>query len=169
MDWNSTPLTSSMDAKDEIIKDIASRGQRSGANYTSGAGTSGGLFGIGSQARTWADSDVIGIQAAEVPNMRQAIRSYIERIVAHLDKIEDKLNPTGAFQSEEINAAVTGYLGSVKEYCIVLTTDLNRFSEKLQEVYDTWLKSTQGYAADSINTAAAALDSAAGARYQEQV
>lgn len=169
MDWNSTPLTSTMDAKDEIIKDMAARGQRSGANFASGAGTSGGLFGWGAKARTWADSDVIGIQVAEVPNMRQAIRNYIDRIVSHLDKIEDKLNPTGAFQSEEVNAAVTGYLSSVKEYCIVLTTDLGRFSEKLQEVYDTWLKSTQGYATDTVNPAASALDSAAGARYQEQI
>lgn len=100
--------------------------------------------------------DVVGINAAEVPNMKTAIADYVNRIKSYLEKINEDAEAAKAFKGDEIAASVRKYIASEKEYCTDLVSNLLAFSDRLQDVYDAWNKAASNMSS-GINTAAASL------------
>lgn len=101
-------------------------------NRTSSA-TNGNIFGFNGN-----NYSVVGINAGKVNQMRDAIRTYVKDIQAHLDGIDATTNSSNAFRGDEIKAAVTSYIEKVKEYSKNLTSYLLTFSDKLKDVADQW-------------------------------
>ena len=151
--WASTTQTSSFDAEQYARNAIESRSSaRSGSSVAGNYGQKS-FFGFkygGQTAQSLSGYSVVGINAEKIPEMREAIRTAVSALQAHIDGIEAHTNSSMDFKSEDIKVAVEGYVVSVKEYCKALISDLLAFSDKLQTVHDAWLGSTSTFAADSI-------------------
>ena len=161
--WASTTQASSFDAEQYATNAMSSRGAaRSGSNVSNAFGSTTtrpgwdvlGLFEKttpgGNTAQSLAGYSVVGINAAKIPEMREAIRTAVSNLQGHIDGIEAHTSSSMAFRSEDVKTAVENYVVSVKEYCKALISDLLAFSDKLQTVHDAWIGSTSTYAADSI-------------------
>lgn len=163
--WASTTQASSFDAEQYATNAMSSRGAaRSGSNVSNAFGSTTtrpgwdifntGLFDKttpgGNTAQSLSGYSVVGINAAKIPDMREAIRTAVSNLQGHIDGIEAHTSSSMAFRSEDVKTAVENYVVSVKEYCKALISDLLAFSDKLQTVHDAWIGSTSTYAADSI-------------------
>lgn len=163
--WASTTEASGFDAEQYAQGAMDSRSAaRSGSNVSTGYGTtttrpSWDVFGTGwfdqttpggNTAQSLSGYSVVGINAAKVPDMREAIRTAVSNLQGHIDGIEEHTNSSMAFKSEEVKSAVENYVLSVKEYCKALISDLLAFSDKLETVHQAWLSSTSKYASESI-------------------
>lgn len=157
--WASTTDASGFDAEQYAQGAMDSRSAaRSGSNVSTGYGTTKprwdimGLFerNGGNTAQSLSGYSVVGINAAKVPEMREAIRTAVSNLQGHIDGIEEHTNSSMAFKSDEVKTAVENYVLSVKEYCKALISDLLAFSDKLETVHQAWLSSTSKYASESI-------------------
>lgn len=95
------------------------------------APSKGGFLGFGA-------SDVVGLNAKEIPNMQQAITTMCESIKKEIDKIQVDLDSTTAYKGEGIKAALQTYLTNVAAYCSNLTSNLKAFNDKLTDVKNQW-------------------------------
>ena len=138
-------------------------GQREGSR-NSNFGFGGNVWDINNTG-LFGGLDVVGINVDKIPSMREAIRTYVKGITDHLDKIDATANSDSAFKSESVKAAVRAYVEKVKEYSMNLVSQLLSFSDKLQDVSDSWAASTNTLG-DNINTTASAFG--VGSRYTEQ-
>lgn len=143
--WNSSNW-STFDAKVATDTQISDRE----------SGRSAATTAIGGAKTGWFSSySVVGIQASEIPNMRDAIRNYVNGITTHLDNIEPLATADNAFKNEEVQTAVQTYIAAVKKYCMNLTTQLLAFSDKLQEVYEKYeenMRTMAGNIGDSTSS-----------------
>ena len=110
--------------------------------------------------------DVVGLNVAAVPNMREAIRSYVAAIESHLNGIDPLANASGAYRSEDVQNAVRTYLEKEKQYCINLVSQLQAFSDKLGDVKIAWETAT-GNIASSVSGATGNFEQ--GTKYTETV
>lgn len=78
-------------------------------------------------------TSVVGIQTTEIPNMRQAIRDYCDKINSHLDTIDTKVDTNIAFKGDYA-VAVREYADAIKKVCKSLTSNLLAFSDQLYEI-----------------------------------
>lgn len=159
--WETEKVQSTFNAQDVINNTTSNRDSgRSGANSTTSS-SGGGLFGFGAYS-------VVGLNVASVPEMCEAINTWVEGIQTHLDNIDPLADASNAFRSEEnqVENAVQGFAENVKEYCKNLCSDLLAFSDKIRDVRDAWIKTT-GNVAGTIQSDTAASD--AGSRYQESI
>ena len=141
MNWSTETQTSSF-TTNNFVNDAIAKRQRSGES--SGKSPHNGF-------------DVVGINAAEVPNMKIAIQEYVNRIKSYLEKINEDAEAAKAFKGDEIASSVRKYIASEKEYCTDLVSNLLAFSDRLQDVYDAWNKAASNMSS-GINSAASKLN-----------
>ena len=82
---------------------------------------------------------VVGMKISEIPNMRNAIRQYVENINNYLESIDEIGKVGSAFKSKEIQNAIKDYVLTLKTYCINLISQLLAFSDKLADVANAWI------------------------------
>ncbi|MEF2663956.1 MAG: hypothetical protein U0M92_06585 [Bacilli bacterium] len=85
---------------------------------------------------------VIGLNAKEIPNIKQAITSMCDSITAELNKIQSDTDSEVAFKGESIKAALQTYITNVTEYCNNLTSTMKAFNDKLTDVRNQWEAAT---------------------------
>lgn len=162
--WESTTQNSGFDANAAGTGAMNARGsQRTGANINSGYGagwTSPITYNFGTTAQSMGGYSIVGIDATKVDGMRGQIRTSVQAIQDYLEGIEATADSASAFRSEEITAAVQGYINSVKEYSKALVSDLLAFSDKLQDVKEAWEASSRSFASDSIDTNTSSMSDA---------
>lgn len=110
-------------------------------------------------------STVVGMNVGEIPNMRGAIRYYVEQVETHLKQVNEQADTTQAFKGEYATA-IKEYVSAICTACECVTSNLLAFSDKLlvvQEAYqtrDAELKSAIGSSASDVQSSFS--------RYQEQ-
>jgi len=82
-------------------------------------------------------SSVIGINVHEIPNMRNAIRIYVQDLERHLDEVATNADTSPAFKGEYA-AAITSYVTAITHACKSVTTQLLAFSDQLKQVSDAY-------------------------------
>lgn len=132
----------------------------------SGSGLSSGFLGIGGNTASSSYS-VVGINTNEIPNMRLAIRNYVQRIQDHLDTINTTTDPTVALKGTGIETAVQEYIVSVAKYCKALSSQLLAFSDKLAKVQEAWETSDMNVSS-SVRGSADEVASTSSQTYTEQ-
>lgn len=110
--------------------------------------------------------DVVGISTKQIPEMRQAIRNYVDNVNQYLSGVQSELDPTIALKGTGMEAAVTDYIASVVKYCQGICSNLLAFSDKLAKVEEAW-RSSDANMSNTINGATTGVNSA-GQFYQEQ-
>lgn len=110
-------------------------------------------------------SSVIGINANEIPNMRNAIREYVTALETHLEKVKTDADTSGAFRGEYADA-VKIYVAAIAEACKCVTSQLLAFSDQLKEVSDAYAASDQALSQRIKDTAASTSEQFT--RYQEK-
>ncbi len=155
--WEATTQSTVIDTSAASSAVISAR-----ESTRSASSVGGGSFNIFSSIFSGGGGfSIVGINANEVPKMREQIRNSVNAIQQHLDGIEAQTSSSNAFRSDDIKQAVENYVTAVKDYCKALTSDLLVFSDKLQEVRLAWEQSTQNFANDSIHTTNESLAGAA--------
>ncbi len=102
-------------------------------------------------------TSVVGINVAEIPNMKIAIEQYVQQLEAHLETIETQTDTNIAFKGEYA-VAVKQYVSAVKAACIAVTSGLLAFADQLTDIqakyeaYDTTLKSKIGTDASNVES-----------------
>ena len=151
MAWNVESSKSSFNASEYVTKTISERdSSRSTKQSISGSRSS---------------YSIVGINAAQVPHMREAIKNYVESIQNHLNGFNAAAESNMAFKSSLVKTSVETYMVTLKEYCQNLTSQLIAFSDKLSEVYRTWVSATQDMAG-TINMSSSSFNK--GTKYTEQ-
>ena len=123
--------------------------------------TGGAKTQIGSLMR---GTSYVGINGNKIPDMRKAIRFYVDEIEANLDKVVEDTTTINAFHGEYA-AAITAYVTAVKDVCKAYTTQLLEFSDNLDAIAELYHTKDQEFASN-INTSAAETSSQATA-YEE--
>lgn len=138
---------------------------RSGSGLVKG---SNGFLGIGAKAGNIASSNysVVGINTKQIPEMRNAIRNYVNDIQEHLAQIKVSTDPSIALKGTGMEQAVKDYIAKVVNYCNALCSNLLAFSDKLAKVEAAWLSSDLNMSS-TVNGASSDLESASQS-YQEQ-
>lgn len=153
---------SRFNALERTTNHIAQReGSRSAAGQVYNGVVSNGFLGIGKQ-----EYSVVGMNVAQIDNMRGAIVEYVDKIKKHLGDIASGASADGAFKSEVVQASVTQYIEKVQTYCINLTSQLVAFSDKLADVKAAYLGRMDNLS-DSINHNASSFS--AGTEYAETI
>lgn len=138
MNWETNTVSSGFNAETGSITAINNRdAQRSNVfmNGVERSLISGGFFGI--------NNTVVGMNVAEVTNMRNAIEEYCQNIENYLNGLNPAAEATDAFKGEAVNQALTTYMNNVTTYCKNLVSQLRAFSDKLADVKNQWEKATQ--------------------------
>lgn len=104
---------------------------------------------------TLSQYTVVGINVSKIPDVQNAIKSYVTKIqedLAELNVVADKAN---AFKSanNSVETAVTTFMTNVQEDCHNLTSQLLAFYDKLTDVTRAYEAAT-GSLADNITTSA---------------
>lgn len=99
-------------------------------------------------------SNVIGINANEVDNMRAAIKQYTTDLNSHLDQVKLDTDTSQAFKGEYA-AATREYVAAIVASCQSIITYLNKFSDQLKEVKDAYQAQDTQMAAKIRETASA--------------
>lgn len=113
------------------------------------------------------DYDVVGINTSMIPQMRQAIREYVDKINEYLNQVQANTDPSIALKGTGMEQAVKEYIQNVVKYCQVLCSNLLVFSDKLVKVEEAWRTSDQNMT-NKVNFGSSELNSAAGQTYTEQ-
>lgn len=101
----------------------------------------------GAAAGSILNGDVVGINEAEIPNMKQAIREYVNNLQTHLNEVKANADTTQAFKGE-YSAAVTQFVEAVCTACECVISNLLQFNERLEEVYQAYLTKDTTMASD---------------------
>ena len=101
--------------------------------------------------------NVVGINAAKVPEMRDAIRQYVDNIITNIDAVDPLLSADLAFKSEEVQASIKTYITTVKESCASYVSGLLAFSDKLEDVYEAY-QANISRVADNYTTITSSID-----------
>lgn len=77
--------------------------------------------------------DVVGIDANQVPQMKQAIKTYVDELKSHLDTMQTNAQTDEAFKGEYA-AAISDFVAAVNQCCYAVISQLLSFSDTLDEV-----------------------------------
>lgn len=155
--WETQSVTSDFDARSYTNNQIAGREAQRG--QAAGSYDGGGFLGIGRQEYT-----IVGMDITKVDATRSAISDYVNAIENHVSGIDALADASGAYKSDDVQAAVKSYVEKVKEYCINLCSQLRAFSDKLADAKAVWESGTANIAS-SVQGSAGSFD--AGTRYTE--
>lgn len=88
-----------------------------------------------------SDVSVVGINVYEIPNMKSAIKTYVEGVQEHLSSINTSVDTGMAMKGTGVEEAVFLYIESVSNYCQSLVSQLLAFSDKLSLIQEAWEES----------------------------
>lgn len=108
---------------------------------------------------------VVGINVNEIPNMRNAIRDYINGIEEHLNQVRTNADTSQAFKGDYA-VAIQEYVSAICEACKCVTSNLLTFSDKLVEVQEKY-QARDTELSSAISGSAGDIENSF-ARYQEQ-
>ena len=108
---------------------------------------------------------VVGINVNQIPNMRTAIREYVDKITNHMDNINPILSSSSAFQSDEVKIATEKFINTVKEIVSNYLSGLLVFSDKLEDISEVYQRNVERLA-KTIDDATNNTD--IGTKYTEQ-
>lgn len=91
--------------------------------------------------------DVVGIDATQVPQMKQAISSYVEELKGHLDQMKTNAKTDDAFKGEYATA-ITEFVAAVNECCYAVISQLLAFNDVLDEVQAKYAEKDANMAKD---------------------
>lgn len=94
----------------------------------------------------------IGINGQKIPQMRNAIREYVNAIQSHLDKVVEDTSTVNAFHGDYAGS-VTDYVTAVKRICQDYTSKLLEFSDNLDKIAELYHSKDTEYAANIASTA----------------
>lgn len=103
------------------------------------------------------NGDVVGINVNKIPQMKQAIESYVKKVQAHLEKIKTETKTANAMQGEYAEA-VKSYVGTACDVCYKITSHLRYFEDKLTAVQNAYTKKDEKMAG-TINKSASEMNS----------
>ena len=95
--------------------------------------------GVGSKVQSAVNGDVIGIKAAEIPEMQRAITKYINDVNAAMEQFASQLDTSTAFaggHSEQIK----GYVVAVSTACSNVTSNMKYFNDRLTAIREAFEK-----------------------------
>lgn len=78
-------------------------------------------------------SSVVGINANQIPNMSQAIDTYINDVKAVLAKLNSDVSTSEAFKGDYATA-VKKYVAAVEQVCNTVVGEMASFKTKLEEI-----------------------------------
>ena len=78
-------------------------------------------------------NSVVGINANQIPNMSQAIDTYINDVKTVLAKLNSDVSTSAAFQGDYATA-VKKYVGAVEQVCNTVVGEMSSFKAKLEEI-----------------------------------
>ena len=110
--------------------------------------------------------EIIGLNANEIPNIKESIRTMCDNISAELNKIQTDADSEVAFKGEGVKTALQEYITKVTESCDNLISTMKAFNDKLTDVENQW-KAAVGSMTDTISTSAGQY--ATGTQYTEQL
>lgn len=105
------------------------------------------------------DGDVIGINADQIPTMKQAIQDYVTHIDNALDEVVNTSNPAEAFADSEMQAACTEFLQAVVDVCKNYTSNLLKFYDTLTEIQTQYVENQATMASNLKNDQSAEMRS----------
>ena len=117
-----------------------------------------GIGGIG--------TSVVGLKTSEIGSMTAAIELYCANIMSYLNGLNPAADSETAFKGPQVKEALEQYMRQVQTYCSRLTSQLQSFSDKLNDVANQWNEYARGLAGN-INTASG--DYAVGEDYKTEV
>ena len=152
--WNSQKIYSGFNAEQYVDQHIAGR--------------EGGREGINTSKRS--DYDVVGINVHKIPTVQSAITLYINKIKSQIERLDPLATSGSAYRSTDsadgdVEIAVREYINKVKTYCMNLTSQLEAFNDKLEDVKAAWDQGAKSIA-DSVNTSNSAFSE--GTQYTRQ-
>jgi len=125
-----------------------------------------GMTVTGVDTLTVGNYDVVGMNANEITNMRDAIATYVSTATDWIEKIAEECNAAQAFKNEAVEGAIKSYLDAVRESIAAFISQLLAFSDKLADVYNAWMESAGNYAEDVIGAGTAGIGNAGMSRYE---
>ena len=81
---------------------------------------------------------IIGLNANEIPNIKESIRTMCDNITTELNKIQTDADSEVAFKGEGVKTALQEYINKVTEYCNNLISTMKAFNDKLTDVQNQW-------------------------------
>ena len=114
---------------------------------------------IGAQISASFDGDVVGINAAKIPDVINAIEEYIGRVDAKLKDLKENANTStvNAMQGEYA-AATKLYVQTSADVCYRIITQLRYFEDKLIAVGEAYTQKDQNMAS-TIQTSTTEMNS----------
>lgn len=112
-----------------------------------------GLTGsVGAAVSSQFSGDVVGINAAKIPEMKQAIEDYIKKVESHLNEIKTNTSTENAMKGEYATAVKT-YVGAACDVCFKITSQLRYFEDKLTAVEQAYQQKDENLAGTISDTA----------------
>ena len=128
-----------------------------------------GMTVTGVDTLTTGTYDIIGMNAVQIPEMREAIAIYVADATDWLEKIAEECNGALAFKNQQVEDAIKAYLEAVREVIVSFVSNLLAFSDKLADVHNAWLESAERYAEDVIGAGTSGMANAGISRYDENI
>lgn len=100
-----------------------------------------------------AGTSAVGINVNEIPNMQAAIKDYVKKLEAHLEKVRTDADTKQAFKGEYA-IAITKYVESITLACGCVTSQLLKFSDQLKDIKEAYEKQDVELATKIKGTAA---------------
>jgi len=108
---------------------------------------------------------VVGINVGEIPEMKKAIRGYVEDINKALENLKN-YDPKVAFKGDVLVPALEGYIDAVIKTCGAVTSNMLAFNDQLTEVQTAYANKDKS--ASSAIKQSAESTSSAYTKYVEQ-
>lgn len=147
--WERQATQSTFNAQDAVNR---AHDARAGSRTAIGSNTDGLIRGN-------SEFSVVGINASKIDSMRDQIRKSVSNLQTKVDQVGQDLTSSSAYRSEAIKPEVDKYIESVKEYCKALISGLLAFSDKLKDVQEAWIASTQSFASEQVSSATSGMSS----------
>ena len=109
---------------------------------------------------------IVGLNANEIPNIKESIRTMCDNITTELNKIQTDADREVAFKGEGVKNALQEYINKVTESCDNLISTMKAFNDKLTDVERQW-KAAVDSMSDTISSNAGQY--ATGTQYTEQL
>lgn len=128
-----------MGAIDKFVRNSASRAidniQNFGEKFTSTISRVQGYVGTAFEVAKNGET-FVGINYAEVPNIRAAIRQYVTNVQNELNKLNTEASSSNALKGEDVTAAVQAYVKAVDDVAKAYVSALLAYSDKMYEYAD---------------------------------
>lgn len=104
--------------------------------------------------------DVVGINVNGVPDMQQAITTYVEDLQNTLDTFAKEVDSSEAFAGAQLTATVHEFIYAIKDICNSLIGDLKQFNTQLDDYAKKYTENIETTLSQSISGQAEELKSA---------